>query len=381
VKALVIGSPVSHSLSPAIFKFISAHQGKMLEYSALEVKPDDHKKFLANMRTHADWVGSNVTLPLKECMLTSVDVLSPAASMMGALNVIHHVNQQIHGHNTDVIGIEKTFEKNHFNVNGAVCLLYGAGGSARAAAFVLGKLKAQVVYIYNRGARGKELAAHFSGFYPETKFVAITELKEINTERIKLVINTTPLGMQGQESGSDYFRSLEHLSFSKDALAFDLIYIPELTDFLKTAKKWGLKTVGGLGMLIDQALASWEIWIGPLKNADELHHKLKAYLTGLLKLKFDPSPIFLTGLMGAGKTTIGEELAKLANKDFLDTDKVIEERAALSIPEIFASLGEEGFRKEESLALQSVAARKNAVISLGGGSLKLQQNCDLIQSS
>jgi shikimate dehydrogenase len=381
VKAAVIGSPVSHSLSPAIFEFISLDQGTEFEYSAIEVKPEDHKNFLKKIQGEEKFIGLNVTLPLKELFANSVDSVTSAAKIIGATNVVHFIDQLAYGHNTDVIGIEKTFTRASFDVENSICLLWGAGGSAKAVAYVLGKLKAKKVFVFNRGSRGQELAEHFSPYYPDTSFKFISSLEEIKNESISLMINTTPLGMQGQESGESYFKQCEKLTFSRNTLAFDLIYIPEQTDFLKVAQKLNLRNVGGLGMLIDQALATWEIWVGPITDEAKLHDRLRLFLNGILALRFNSSPIYLSGFMGVGKSTVGKKLAELTKREFIDTDKVIEDNAKLSIGQIFSTKGESEFRKFEKLAIEQVSNTTNSIISLGGGSLNQQTNLEHILSS
>ena len=381
MKAAVIGSPVSHSLSPAIFEFISLDQGTEFEYSAIEVKPEDHKSFLKSIQSEEEFIGLNVTLPLKELFSNSVDSVTSSAKIIGATNVVHFKDQLAYGHNTDVIGIEKTFTRASFDVEDSICLLWGAGGSAKAVAYVLGKLKAKKVFVFNRGSRGQELAEHFSAYYPDTIFKFISSLEEMKNESIFLMINTTPLGMQGQESGESYFKQCEKLTFARNAMAFDLIYIPEQTDFLKVAHKLNLTSVGGLGMLIDQALATWEIWVGPITDEAKLHDRLKLFLNGILALRSHASPIYLSGFMGVGKSTVGKKLAELTKREFIDTDKVIEDNAKISIGQIFSTKGESEFRKFEKFAIEQVSNTTNSIISLGGGSLNQQTNLEHILSS
>lgn len=380
MKAAVIGSPVSHSLSPAIFEFISVDQGRVIDYQATEVKSEACAEFLKNLKDSTENVGLNVTIPLKEIVKDIVDEVSDAARVIGAVNVIHHKQQKLCGHNTDVVGISKTFSRLNFQIKDTVCLLWGAGGSAKAVAYALGTQGARKVYIYNRGSRGADLARQFSAEFKNTVFEVVSELSEVHSV-LDLTVNTTPLGMQGQESGADYFSGMKTLKFSAKALAFDLIYIPAVTDFIRVAQSLKLKTVGGLGMLIDQALATWEIWIGPLKNADSLYQRLSVFLRGILNLRLDSTPVYLSGFMGVGKTTVGQKLSLMVKKEFLDTDKVIEGAAKKTIPEIFSSLGEEEFRRLEKEAVKEVSLRKQVVVSLGGGALTKAENLEVLKQS
>jgi shikimate dehydrogenase len=285
------------------------------------------------------------------------------------------------GHNTDTTGIEKTLGRFELELRGKSCLLWGAGGSAKAVAFVLAKLGAKKVFVYNRGERGEKLAQDFSLKNPQTEFKAISSLDEIHHDLLTLMINSTPLGMHGQESGESYFKQIESLSFEKKALAFDLIYNPEETTFLKASSLRGLQTVSGLGMLIDQALATWEIWVGPLTKEESLHRELKTYLKGHLKLRQDPRPLILCGFMGVGKTTVGTKISQLTGRTFIDTDLVIESTVQQSIAEIFSERGESEFRKLESKAILEVMQSSQSIVSLGGGALKNEDNLTALKES
>lgn len=377
MKAAVLGSPVSHSLSPAIFTFLSRELGKELSYSAIELKESEAKDFLSRARQSGEHVGFNVTIPLKELAFNNVDELSPEARGIGASNVVHFKQGKSFGHNTDLYGIAETFKKAGFDVSGKNIFVFGAGGAARAVLYYLGQQKAARVLIYNRSPR-TELALAFSTLFPETLFELVSEVHDLS---ISVMINTTPVGMRGKEGGEGYFNFSHKLKFDKRALAFDLIYTPERTEFLEVATSLGLQTVGGLGMLIDQALASWKIWVGPIPSEDEAHQKLRNILRGILFLRQDQRPLFLTGFMGSGKSTVGKELSRLTGRALVETDRLIEESTGMDIPQIFETKGESFFREQERLIVRNTLEMKNSIISLGGGSLTNSDNLHDIQCS
>ena len=266
-------------------------------------------------------------------------------------------------------------------LTGKTALLFGAGGSAKAVAWVLGQKKTKQVFIYNpRSNRAEDLIRQFKPLFPETEFRSLSSLDEIQEERISLVVNSTPVGMSAQVDDS-FFLGLKRLRFEPDALAFDLIYNPEDTLFLKSARELNLDTVGGLSMLIEQALATFEIWIGPLANSRSSASELGSYLRGILIMRRNPSPIFLTGFMGVGKTTIARALSKVTHRAWIDTDHHIENEAKLSIPEIFEKQGEKEFRRLETQSIQSLSKLKNQVIALGGGALMNEENLKTILDS
>jgi shikimate dehydrogenase len=383
MKAGVIGDPISHSLSPHIFNFIAHEEKRSIHYLAYEVNEQTGKFFLDSKMKEDHYLGFNVTLPLKELFLEDIHFLSPEVKALGALNVLHFIGNEIYGFNTDIIGIQKTFEDNHFKVEEKNCFLIGAGGSAKAVAFVLGTLKAKSVLILNRSERNKELALKFTDLFPHTKWMTA---KDLTDEHIKngpfdLIVNSTPLGMFGKDPGKTFFESLSLLTFTKDALAFDLIYNPEQTTFLIKAQSLGLKTTGGLGMLIDQALATWKIWVGDLKDEKELHLKLKNFLNGILFLRQNENLIYLTGFMGVGKSTVGLELSKLLGRSFLDLDTMIETSEKSSISEIFSIKGESYFRDLERVTIEKSSHTNNSVMALGGGALMNEKNFKVITNS
>jgi shikimate dehydrogenase len=382
VKAAVIGSPISHSLSPYIFSFISKKENYQINYQSIEVKANEKKTFFDSFKNDKDFLGVNVTLPLKEIFIDQLDFISAEVKILGALNVLHLKDQMVHGYNTDIIGIKKTFESKNFKLKDKTCLLLGAGGSAKAVAYVLGAEGAKQVIIYNRSERSHELVSTFKNLFPATLWNSIQDIDNevTNNNSFDLIINSTPLGMTGKDSGKDFFKTLMNLKFNVNALAFDLIYTPEHTEFMKVSESMGLVAVGGLGMLIDQALATWNIWVGPLKNEKELHNELKDFLNGILWLRQNNLPIYLTGFMGVGKSTVGKELSTLLKKDFFDTDDLIQKAAGLSIPEIFSQKGENTFREIEHEQIKSISA-SSAIISLGGGALMNPATLALVKKS
>jgi shikimate dehydrogenase len=379
--AWVIGSPISHSLSPAIFQFIARAEKKSLLYQTREVTPEGLAAFLAELRATPEALGTNVTLPLKEVVLPELDDSSGEANAVGAVNVVSVRNGRLFGTNTDVIGIEKTLDERAIKVAAAKCLIFGAGGSAKAVAYVLATRGAAEVFIFNpRSDRGSRLAAELDHSwrpqFKNTQFTAIASLSDLAKTPLALVVNTTPVGMAGSNAdvSPELFHPMDRLMFQPGALAFDLIYTPEQTPFLQTAAGLGLKTAGGLGMLVEQALATWEIWLGPPAERDSLRPQLESYLAGILQVRRSRKPIYLTGFMAAGKSEVGKELAALTNRICFDTDQWIQAQARQTIAKIFKSEGETGFREWESRAIEAASKEDNVIVALGGGALGRAEN-------
>jgi shikimate dehydrogenase len=216
-----------------------------------------------------------LTLPHNEETSDLMDILSSEAQITGAVNVVKATLGKLQGFNTDVIGVIETLREQKFNIKKSNALIFGAGGAALSAGFALGKNSAKQVWVVNRTfSRARKVASRLSAHFPKTFFEprSLTQVKEIS-DSIDLYINATPLGMKG-------FPKVTLLPdrVSPGALAFDLVYRPEKTKFLEKASKLGLRTVAGLDMLIWQAIAGWEIWLGTVPNRSQLKNALKTHL-------------------------------------------------------------------------------------------------------
>jgi shikimate dehydrogenase len=287
----VLGHPVSHSLSPKIFGFIAKEIGRNVSYDRLDIQPEKLKSIF--LPDSEKFHGFNITLPHKEKVIKYLDKLSPEARALAAVNVVKFQGKKALGFNTDTDGIRATFEEQKFSLAGKDVVLFGAGGAARAVAFVLGEGKAKTVWILNRNpARAKVLVKKFGKLFPRTSFQVLSSLKILESLEISLVVQSTPHGMQGIVDDSPKHSPAISLGkiprLSKKALAFDLVYRPALTPFLKQASKQRIHSVGGLDMLIWQAIASWEIWFKsgkklPRSQRTELKRRLSSYLRKELK--------------------------------------------------------------------------------------------------
>ena len=133
--AAVIGHPVSHSLSPEIFAYFAKVTGVELKYDAVDVPPEILAEFIRTQRSRPDLIGFNVTIPHKEDVMALLDKVSTEARTVGAVNVIEIKNGRWTGHNTDILGLQDSFQLADLDLEGETVVILGAGGAARAAAF------------------------------------------------------------------------------------------------------------------------------------------------------------------------------------------------------------------------------------------------------
>lgn len=242
MKACVLGSPVSQSLSPAIFEHLSRKTGRVLEYTALETPLTQLPETLARLRAERDWVGANVTIPLKARALELADGQSPEARAVGAANVLKLQGDLLIAHNTDVLGIRKVLET-HLASPAGGAVIAGTGGSARAAVIALRDFGYSRIAILSRdSARAAAFCRSFQDVPGlEAAGPSVTPA---------LWINATPVG------------AIPAAMRAKLRLVFDFTYRPDPTPLVRESLENGCAAVTGLSMLVWQALATWQEWFG-----------------------------------------------------------------------------------------------------------------------
>jgi shikimate dehydrogenase len=269
-KAFVCGHPISHSRSPKIHRHWLAHYGLNGSYEAIDVAPDGFADFAASVRA-GRYAGGNITLPNKEVAFQVVDRLDAAAKQIGAVNTLWVEDGSLHGSNTDAYGFAANLDDHAPGWSaapGAVVVL-GAGGAARAVLHALKLRGFDDIRIVNRTpARAEALATEFGPAFSAHGFAAANAL----LNDAALLVNTTSLGMHGE---ADIVVDLDRLPAG--ALVTDIVYVPLETPLLAAARRRGLRTVDGLGMLLHQAVPGFEKWFGV---RPEVTPELRALIVG-----------------------------------------------------------------------------------------------------
>jgi len=251
----LIGRPVSQSISPHIHNRGFAEAGVNAVYIPFEVH--DAGQFFRRMvhpqSRELDWNlrGLSVTSPHKQDVISSLDWIEPAAKEIGAVNTIVIQDKELHGYNTDAPGFISPLRSTFGSLTGARCAIIGAGGGARAALWALRNEGARVQLFVRNVAATRLLAEEFgAGCHP---------LAGADFEGFDVVINATPLGMKGaqQDETPAIAQKLRHVR-----LAYDLVYNPLETHFLREARAAGCETVAGVEMLVAQAVEQFKLWTG-----------------------------------------------------------------------------------------------------------------------
>ena len=242
----VIGNPVGHSLSPLLHNSGYIAAGKDAVYLPFLV--ENLKDFL-NVLPEFGVRGFSVTLPHKQKIFAHLDDVEPLAARIGAVNTVTVRNDgSLYGGNTDYLGVLRALERK-VKLQGARVVIYGGGGSARAAAFALAQAGAQVFVCARRPEAARKLAEAVGG-----EPILRSDIRRLEFDAL---LNATPIGMFPQEKVSPLAASELNCS-----LVMDLIYRPIRTKLLRLAASRKVACVSGVEMFLAQGFAQWEHWMG-----------------------------------------------------------------------------------------------------------------------
>lgn len=339
----LIGEKLGHSFSPAIHTKLGTP-----DYSLFELKPEELEAFLER----GDFDGLNVTIPYKKAVIPYCAELTEQAKRIGSVNtIIRRADGTLLGHNTDYDGFLYMIRSSGVEVQGKKCLILGTGGASLTVRTVLEDLSAgEIVFISRTGENNyQNLDRHADA---------------------RIIVNTTPVGMYPRNGEAP----LNVRAFPALEGVFDLIYNPARTRLLLDAERLGIPAVNGLGMLVAQAKAASERFRDisiPDHVVEDITREIEKQTKNLI----------LVGMPGCGKSTIGRKLAARLDRPLVDTDEEIVKRIGCTIPEYFASHGEEEFRKREHEVLRDFSSRSGQVIATGGGIVTRTENMDPLREN
>lgn len=341
-----IGEKLTHSFSKEIHAQLFDY-----DYEIREIPKCELKTFM----TERNFKAINVTIPYKQDVIPYLDWLSDTAKQIGAVNTIINRDGKLYGYNTDFAGMTALIKLNGIEISGKLVLVLGSGGTSKTAVAVAKSLGARRVIRVSRTA--KEDCITYEEAYK-------------NFADAEVIINTTPCGMYpniiGEPVDIDAFKNCEAV--------VDAIYNPLRSNLVIKAKSKGINATGGLYMLVAQAAVAAELFIDTTVSEAKIYDVYK-------KIVATKRNIVLTGMPSCGKSTIGKRLADELSMQFIDTDDEIVKMAGKPISQIFADLGERGFRDIESQAIAAVSAKQNCIIATGGGAILREQNVTLLKGN
>ncbi len=336
----LIGEKLGHSFSKTVHRKIADY-----DYELCEISKTDFADFMQK----SDFVGINVTIPYKESVMPYLDEISEEAKKIASVNTVINKNGKLFGFNTDFFGLSALIDKNGIEIENKTVLILGSGGTSKTANAVCKNKNAGQIFTVSRKA--------------ENGFISYDEALKTNAE---IIINTTPVGM----FPNSLAKPIELKKFKNLKAVIDVIYNPLKTQLIIEAEGLGVKAVGGLYMLYSQAVKAAEIFKGKEIKADAFNEILK-----------EKQNLVLVGMPSSGKTTFGKALASKLNKQFVDTDEEIINRAKMPICEIFSQYGEKHFRDLEAEAIKEISSKQSLVIATGGGAVLRKENIDALKQN
>lgn len=339
----LLGEKLGHSFSPQIHKQLGDY-----EYRLFEVKPEDLADFLHS----GTFSGLNVTIPYKKTVLPYLAEISEQAKAIGSVNTITVLpDGTLRGDNTDYDGFLYLVQKSGVPVRGKKALVLGTGGASLPVKKVLSDLGAREIISVSRSGENnyQNINRHFDA---------------------DLIVNTTPVGMYPNNLQTP----LPLTGFAHLAGVLDIVYNPQNTKLILDAERRNIPAFSGLPMLVAQAKRAAELFlhteIDDRKN-DEIYEILSRQMKNIV----------LVGMPGCGKSTVGKALASRLSRPFFDADEEIVKRAGKTIPEIFKTDGETGFRCLETEVLSDLCRQSGAVIATGGGAVTVPENHDILRQN
>lgn len=261
-KAAVIGHPIGHTMSPFIHERLFALSGIPMEYQVLDVP--DLEAALPALRGLDCF---NITIPHKSAILPYLDEIDPAAKEFGSVNTVQVKDGKLIGYTTDGAGCRKALENHGLSFGGSVLIL-GNGGAARAVAFEVAQCVRDfhITIAHRPSSYGKadvlaqELMCFANRRKDEDSYVATENYDMLiaEGESFDLLINCTSVGMYPDSDASPVPEPV----VARCAAVFDAVYNPSRTRLLEMAESVGAKAIGGMDMLVYQAVRAHEIWYG-----------------------------------------------------------------------------------------------------------------------
>ena len=338
-----IGKKLTHSFSKDIHARLADYSYELIELTEKELGDFFQKK---------DFNAINVTIPYKQTVIPYLDSMSDVARRIGAVNTIVNRDGKLYGYNTDYYGMKALIERLGIDIKGKKVLILGTGGTSKTARALTEDMGADKIFTVSR----RESEDYIT--YDE----ALRDHHDAD-----VIINTTPSGMYPDCDSTP----IDLSAFDNPEGVVDAVYNPLCTDLVLSARKRGIRSGGGLYMLVMQAVVAVEKFLDtqiPKKTADSVFAEIFA----------SKENIVLTGMPGSGKSTVGR-LYRIDGFSFVDTDEEIEKRCGCAISELIKRKGEKYFRDLETQVIKDVSAKGCQIISTGGGAVLRDENVNALK--
>ncbi len=341
MRLALIGENLSYSLSRQIHTMLFNNLKLDARYNLMSLSQVRFEQFMSD---YCGLSGFNVTVPYKASVILYLDYISDEAKALNSVNTVVIKNNQSYGYNTDIVGFDLMMKKEQISFKNKSVIILGTGASARMIEH----------YAYKNNCLNISFVGIDEGDYNYSDYFTGD-----------ILINTTPVGMKYSKDVS----LVNEEVVSRFETIIDINYNPYRTKLLRYGLYQNKQIINGLYMLVAQAVV-----------AEEYFHDIKIdyrHIDNIYDKMHSDRNISLIGMMGCGKTTVGEILAKKLNMNYIDVDEYIETKTSQTIEQLF-SHGEEYFRKIETEYLQVISEMKNTIIACGGGVVTKEANIDLL---
>ncbi len=332
----LIGEHLGHSFSKIIHEKIADYS-----YDLVELTPESLQEFVKN----GGFDAFNVTIPYKKTVMPYLDVISPEALRIGAVNtVVKGQDGRLFGYNTDYFGFGKMLDCLGLDPKGKKAVVLGKGGASLTAQAVLADRGIGQTVVVSRGLENnyENIDRHYDA---------------------DIIVNTTPVGMYPKNGE----RLVELSKFKSCHAVLDVIYNPAKTGLLLDAEALGIPNINGLLMLVAQAVKAFEFF-----TSDDSEEGIVEKITERLEQK--TKNIILIGMPGCGKSTVGARLSEITGRAFSDADEEFTAMHGLTPAEAINTLGEDRFRELEHETLCKLCKESGRVIATGGGAVTRRYN-------
>jgi shikimate dehydrogenase len=254
-KHLIIGNPISHTLSPKLHNYWLKENRINGMYDKVLLKENEIESLIKKINTK-ELHGMNVTVPYKQIVIPYLESLSETAKITNSVNTIFNKDGKIHGDNTDVFGFQESLSNKNIDLKNKDVFIFGAGGVVPSIILALTNLNIKKIYLSNRTLKNANLIKD------KFNFIEVIEWgKIINCD---LFINSTSVGLKNNESLGLNFENIKEKKFF-----YDVIYNPPKTRFLLEAEKRGHKVINGRDMFLYQAQKAFNLWHNFTPNIDD----------------------------------------------------------------------------------------------------------------
>ena len=341
----VLGRTLAHTYSPEIHSLFDSSYS----YSVIEREPEELDALFSN----GVFKGFNVTIPYKKDACARCDELDDASRTTGSVNTVVFEDGRVKGWNTDYFGFIYMLHRKGISVSGKKVLVLGTGGAASAVFYALDTLGAAEIYKCDL-----ETEINYSNVYDKAGDAQV-------------IVNCTPVGMFPKVDN----RLLDLTKFASLEACADVVYNPSRTRFLQDAEELGLKTCGGLAMLVAQAYKSSRIFAGDIDGASALGNPDKSIPSEAEEaiekviwiLENRMKNITIIGMPGSGKSLLARNIAKATGRTLVDLDIAFAEKFGQTPAEVLSGPGEDVFREMECEIAAEFLPQSGLVISCGGG--------------